>query len=546
MKASSNALRWILLAVIAISFAINYAGIFDPKMDTNGDNYQYYQLAHSLARGDGYVTDFEPVQTPHMHFPPGYPAFMAMFLKIFPDNIVALKILNGLLYLLSLILLFRIVRRSTGPAGLWIAFVSCLVCTFHPELLRWSTILMSEMLYMAVSFGIIAICQDLDFEKLRRKDWRQILLLVLLCLLVASTYFIRTMGVAVVLAAALAFAVLALRQLLKKQDKKSWIWPALTCLLVALSLFAAKTSWDIRNEHVIPGYKSDYLDTFVHKSASSDMMETFGDWTTRIGKNIKAFVSFYIPKSIFSTAKAVTTLPVPTVPVTALDWIGGILLILVMLAGLCSMKGLGVLTVSYVIINFGVLMLYQEQYAGVRYFIPVLPLLICALIAGTWAIVSYIAGRLGMKKASVAAYAAIIVLALVIIASSVKDQKIYRNYAATKSYKELPEYNPVREYIQACEYFKTAPEDFVVASRKPEIFYVHSGYHHCLMIPRSGTPEEVIQYLEDDHVDAVILDHWFRHAYMFVLPAIQKYPERFPLLEVIGRQDQPTAIFLFK
>ena len=63
MKASSNALRWILLAVIAISFAINYAGIFDPKMDTNGDNYQYYQLAHSLARGDGYVTDFEPVQT---------------------------------------------------------------------------------------------------------------------------------------------------------------------------------------------------------------------------------------------------------------------------------------------------------------------------------------------------------------------------------------------------------------------------------------------------------------------------------------------------
>ena len=100
--------------------------------------------------------------------------FMSVFMRFFPDNIVAMKILNGILFILAVLMLFRIIRKTSG-GNLVLAFAVCLLTVVHPVLLRWSVVMMSEMLYIVISFGIILISLDLDVGRIftkGRKDWR--------------------------------------------------------------------------------------------------------------------------------------------------------------------------------------------------------------------------------------------------------------------------------------------------------------------------------------------------------------------------------------
>ena len=112
-----------MLAVICAVFVFNYKAVFDRKLDPNGDNIVYFLLAKALSEGKGYVDIVPPTPTPHTHFPPGYPMFMSVFMRFFPDNIIAMKILNGILFLLSVFLLFRIVRKTTRD-NIWLAFIA--------------------------------------------------------------------------------------------------------------------------------------------------------------------------------------------------------------------------------------------------------------------------------------------------------------------------------------------------------------------------------------------------------------------------------------
>ena len=547
MKANKNWIRWALLGIIAVSFVVNYCRIFDPKPDLNGDNFQYYLLAHSLAAGHGYVSEIGPVATPHMHFPPGYPAFMSLFLHLFPDNIVAMKILNGLLLLLSICLLFRIVRKTAGPLGLAIAFVSCLLCTVHPELLRWATIMMSEMLYLAVSLGIIALCIDLDVEKAFHGDRRNILRLVGLCLLVAFTYFIRTMGVAVVLAVALAFFVLAVKEWKKRKDTgRSWLRNLAVCGLVIASLVIAWEGWNIRNRVVMPEYQSDYLNNFKY-TRQGEEMNTLPLWSKRIGDNLRVFTAFFIPNSILQPDVASETLiPVKT---TVGGWILGILMIAVIIIGILSLKGISVLLIAYFLISFGVLMLYQEQYAGTRYFVPLLPLMLCALVAGLVQIADWVRRLWSRKPQHWLAYVILAAVLFIGYSDYVQRQAGDLNIASIKNYTKLPAENPLGQFVKASDWLKAnSSQDVLVSCRKPEVFHFFSGYRHAIGFPISATPEEVITYLQENRVDAVIMDSWFPNAYRTLLPAVEQYPEHFQAVAQFGegKEVNPTYVLAFK
>ena len=536
MKVSLNekTLRWLMLAVIVVCFAINYSAVFDKKMDMNGDNYVYYQLARSLAKGHGYVSEIGPVSEPHMHFPPGYPAFMSLFYHIFPDNVVALKMLNGFLLLISILLLFRIVRKTIGHQGHWIALAACLLTVWHPELLRWATILMSEMLYTTLTLAIIALCLELDFEKLRQKDLRQILLLVGLCLLTAALYFVRTMGISLILAVALTFLILGGKAFLhRKKEAKSWVMPLLAAALVLLSFFAAKASWDARNQRVKPGYKSDYLNTFTQPVAneSTDNMTTF--WLNRVKNNLMAFVPYYIPNSLIDPDNASFKLKFPE---EDRRWVPGILVIAFMLVGLLSMKRLSLLLILYFLATFGSLMFYPPYYADIRYFIPLLPLMLAALVAGVCWTVHFVVQRLSKYRREPAWLAkgltpVLALLALALLLPTYQHvQQYYRKFASVKSFDQIPNHKNYQVYLDECAKCALLPEDWVFVARKPEIFYFHSKYHHAISMPREGTPTEIIHFLEDNGVDIIVLDSVYRTSTVVIMPTINFYPQLFTVL----------------
>ena len=241
-------LPWVFIAIICAVFLVEYKAYFDPKLDPNGDNINYFLLAKSLAEGNGYMDIIPPVNVPHTHFPPGYPMFMSLFMHIFPDNIIAMKILNGILFMIAVLMLFKIIRKVTKD-NIWLAFATCLLAVVHPTLMRWSVIMMSEMLYMVISFGIILLCLDIDVGKVfaskEHRDNKQIALFVLLCLLVISSYLVRTMGISVVLSASLAFGVTALKRFRLKDHR--WIASVTTAAIILAVLFVAHEGWMIRN-----------------------------------------------------------------------------------------------------------------------------------------------------------------------------------------------------------------------------------------------------------------------------------------------------------
>lgn len=545
MKQNKKYLKWALLGVIAISFAINYSSIFDPKPDQNGDNFCYYFLGKNLSEGNGYILGYEPVPTPHLHFPPGYPFFLSVMMKIFPDNTSAMKVINGLLFLLSLFLLFRIIRKTAPRYGLLLAFLTCFLCTLHPTLLRWSTIMMSEMLYLAISLGIIAVCVDLDLEKLQKKEKKQLALLILLCILVFSTYFIRTMGVSVILAVVFSFAILAVKSFIKDaKDLKKWSTPLVVSTLIVLSLFAAKWSWDARNNKIAPSYSSTYSRNFMSKGGDSGVMETFDDWKKRIGTNLTSFVTYYIPQAIFKPAEAADMFYYDIKP-NAFTWILGIFIITLMITGIICMSSARWIILLYLFITYGVLLLYQEQFAGLRYTVPVIPLLIFGILSGVVFVLDLIAGRFLKKNKETYVSLIVIILSMVLSNVLVKNQENIKQMAAVKSDMRYSDSHPYKQYIRASMYFTKAPSNYLVACRKPELFHYYSKYHHCINIPKSGTPEDVIKFLTNNKVDAVIIDCWFPHAYRVVLPAVIAYPEHFSVMEQFGDNNQPTYVLAF-
>lgn len=545
MKINEKLLKWLLLLLVVISFCVNYARVFDRKMDTNGDNYHYYLLAYSLASGHGYYSTIGPKPTPHTHFPPGYPAFMSLFFMPFKANVVSLKILNGILLLISILLLFRIVRKTTGRFGLGYAFIACMLCTLHAILLRWATILMSEMLYTAISLGIIAICVDLDLEKVRQMNAWHTLRLVGLCLLVAAAYFVRTMGISIILAATLAFLVLAVKAFThrKKGNVVKWWLPALAAVLVMFSFSVAMVSWNQRNRKVVPGWKSDYLVSFAIPAAQDLPDGKTAFWLDRIGKGLSAFVPYYIPKSVLNPHKA--TMPKRDLNPKDVSWIAGILVIALMVIGILSMKGLQWLLMLYFLITFSVLCLYPPQFADTRYFVPLIPLMLAATVVGLGTVIDWIFKKIQHKEARWLPPVLVFALACIPLPAYWHCLKAHHWVASFESYEDMPEMSVFQHYLDACQLCVDFPAKRLAAVLKPEIYHIYSYFHHAVPLPRSGSPEEVIKYLEDNKVDLLIMDAWYPIAYRVLIPTVSAYPERFAVLWQEGDPGRETILLGF-
>ncbi|MDR0814213.1 MAG: hypothetical protein LBN37_00510, partial [Bacteroidales bacterium] len=258
---NNKIVQGILLLIITLVFRSNFTAIFDEKINLGGDNIVYFSCAQAIADGKGYTNTMYFDETPQTHFPPGYSVFIAALQPFFPNDIIAVKMANGVLLWLSLILLFLLVKRITGNTI--VAFCSALFSSIQSSILSFATIMMSEMLYIFLSLLVIHIAIYLN-EKLflKKGRWKPQLLLVVLLLLIAYVYLVRSMGISLILALILWFGILALQSFIhfrkQKEDTenenlrttRTWlIQKTLVFVLVAVSFCTVNILWGIRQSN---------------------------------------------------------------------------------------------------------------------------------------------------------------------------------------------------------------------------------------------------------------------------------------------------------
>ncbi len=189
------------LLILGAVFIGVYYNVFDPKWDINGDNANYYLLAKGMIQGNGYVWSFSPSLTPTNHYPPGYPAILAIAMTVMGGSIIPLKVINGLFLFSSVIILFALTRKLTGNDNL--AFVVAVLLLLNRHLYHFAIILMSEMPYLfftSLAFYFV--------HKMNPKEsfWKSKYFYGLI-LSISATYYIRSLGIALLGAMLLHFLI---------------------------------------------------------------------------------------------------------------------------------------------------------------------------------------------------------------------------------------------------------------------------------------------------------------------------------------------------
>jgi hypothetical protein len=411
--------------------------------------------------------------------------------------------------------------------------------------------MMSEMLFVFLSLIILYLAVYLN-EKLflEKGAWKSISLFVLFLLCVVYIHFVRSMGIAMVLAVCLWFGLLAIQRLflfIKEKRKnngdadlslsKRWLLQyIMICSLTGILFFASYTLWGIRQAKA-GCLESSYKDVFLLKTDGTQM-STWDDWKTRIKYNVSGNITKWIPNILLTAPFDNET------KATAGEWAKGLLIVLVFVTGLFYLRKQAFwIILFYVGISVAVLILYPEQYQGSRYLTPVIPFFIFLFFNGIANIITFVCRLFPRKpRAFIPQSISITVLCFWLYPQYIEAQSELR---ATAKIKTWEEYNSpkMNNYLEACRFCKyNLPDSIRVIVRKPEIFYMYSGYKKSTSFPWHGEPDTIISYLKQQGATHIILDDWFRHAYLTLYPAVRAYPDKFKVLTSIGRVDATAGL----
>jgi len=481
---------WILVGLACIFGFLS----FNPVLGTGGDNTCYILLSKALAMGKGYVRIYEPGNPPETHFPMGYPLLLAPITKIFGINIIAYKILNTILYIVSVFLLAKLFIREKSQL-----YVSLLVI-LNPFVLELASSVLSEIPFMFVNI--------LLFYLLLKKHDNRIIRYVLPIILFYA-FLVRSAGI--------AFIVAVIFYLLLKKNYKYAIYTTIVIIVLSLPLFLRK------------GPVGGYLrETFLINPYNPDAgFINFLGLIKRVGFNLKEYFLKLIPGCI-----------VPQIVISHLSVIGFLISIFVVIGFIRSIffrNFYAIFTLFYL----GMLMIRPPVWNSMRFIFPVIPFILHFFYEGN----VYIVNKLSSKKHSkgnshrkfpVATYILPVITGIFTFFSAI--QHINKATPIRNEYfggNEFAGYSMdwIRFY-QAADWAKSnTPRNAVFICRKPPMFYLRSG-RLATNYPLSYDKSKVLAKVFTG--DYVLVDHfyWTGTTYKYLIPAIQSAKERFRVVYV--------------
>lgn len=535
--------RWptyVYMIALSLLYLVVFQRIKDERVFLGGDNADYYVLARSIAMGEGFSNVSSPEAPPSNHFPPGYPFVMAVAMQFGIKGITALTFMNGVFLWAALLLLFVVFKRWSGDREL--AALVVLLCMFNAHLLQYATIMMSEVPYLLCMAVVLFAYGGYLRSAPGRRQWYWLAALVLVSVLML---YIRSAGLAVV-------GALGLHLLLRKQWRPAFLYVGVVLL--------SQVPWQVRSQRLGgSSYTKQLLSVNPYRPELGSMKAA--DWKDRVWANAKRYFVREVPGALMPWTSRVGNHPVQW----AEEWPKAALLVALMLAGLW---GVGPqwrsLVLTLMAMNGFILLLWPQVWFGVRFMLPLIPLLVLLAALGLWFPLARLAQHYHRPR-----WLAWVVVAPVAIAylvplnnkvlaqgselTSARLTELAKEYqlrmdnrtrtcyalcvAALEADRKNPYADKFNEYVQMARWVHAnTPRDAstVVSCRKQALFYLFAD-RYVTGFTKDLDPGVVIQDLAAHKVSHVVVDQLgFADVGRYLVPAIQRDPLKFPMRHSIA------------
>lgn len=515
---------WGLSALYLIFFICMYNYTYDPKLDLNGDNAIYIQLARNIADGHGYCSiDVDGNEVPASHFPPGYSTILSIAMLLGVKSLLGFKILNAIFLFLSILIVGFLIKKAGNSTLL--AFSLAVVTIMCPTLMHFAGIVMSEMSYMFFTF--VALFSLMMYRRKCDKDaiencvtkWYDFLKSPWFYIAVISavaSYHIRTVGASAMFAVFIFFLF-----------RKEWIASLGTVFLSVLLMLP----WMIRNK--VHGIKGRYLDTVMVVNPwrpEEGTISSFGEMFEKMLKNfdetvIKGFKEILFP---FITID-------PNNTSSFIGILGGIIILAVIFYGAWNMKKLRWSIIAFLLANIGLFALWHGG-NGCRYVTPISPILFACFYYGIFSLCLLCLRSVKKKEIISSIFTTFVIgIMLLLMIPSIKQQ----HEVAKRPYPlQYQQYFSIAEQMQA-----QLPKNTVVCCRKPELFKFYAPDLCTVRYEYTEDTDALLSHLAERKVEYVFLDNLgYSSTPRYLVPAVNSRLDLFGIVI----QYQNTNQYLLK
>jgi len=494
------------LAIIII-FIFIYPYIFDAKIFLGGDNADYFSLAKGIAERMEYSSWFTPEAGPSNHFPPGYPFILAICMKFGVSTFYGLKIVNGFFLLLTAIITFLLATRLTGNKIFGGLISVALLVNMH--LLEYSSIVMSEIPF--TFFMLFTLHNFIKFvdQNFALKSKAFVFTLIGMIALI----YIRTQGIAVTGAFIFYLCIV-------KKYKIAGVF--------AVVIILAYLPWQLRSQALGGSSYVQQLMSVNPYLAESEKMQG-SDWGERIGSNAVRYVSKEIPSLIFPHVEMLYNNPKngKPIPATGALWLIGSFALGLAIFGAWKLKEFRWIILSFFGANFVIFMLWPQVWFGIRFILPLAPLLLIILFVGIKSIIELIIKNDFVQTGKI--YPLLLVPFILISFQGVK--KLHLKAEANHQ----PNWT---NYILLAEWAKdNIHQDAIVVTRKPSLFAAKSERKAKTFI-YSPNAEELFEDFNKTKITHVVLEQLgFNQTGRYLYPLLLREPDKFKLIYTLGARE---------
>lgn len=472
---------------------------------TGGDDATYISLARSLIERHDYRDIWNPALPLHTQYPPIFPIVVAAGLLAGFAPQEGLKILMIFISTGAVFASCLWLRRVTTPG---IAFCAGFFIVISPEIIYLGQEVLSDPLFWLFAMLSLIAWRHADKSRADASAPMAVLAVVVATALTLAGYFTRSAGAPLLLA-------IFIWLLMRKQYRAIGIVIAMSAPIIFL--------WWLRGHgHGAGGYLAPFVAVDPYNPALGSVTPKL--LVERVAENFSVYAQRHLARLVFGSMRT--------------GIIFGIAFAAAMLWGwLQRVRKRPGLAEVWLPIYLALVILWPVPWAGARFLIPVVPLL--ALYVGETI------AELAKAASHPRIFAGAMLLAGVVTVQPALRKQIDNGTQCRERFYMGEQFPCTGE--EFADFFITAekvrgqlPPHSVVLSRKPTIFYAHSGYQSVLY-PLSPVPDSLFNLAKRVGAQYLVIDQITDLAPKYLHPILLARRDDFCVVRELSTEDAAFA-----